>query len=553
MSYAKHFYVERAMQEINFSISDAGNGADLVIAFAAFVAKKHSMSPSVSVAEALAGDDIPAAVKEFIVGEGAKWASLSLSSFEKVSAEDIKNYITDKIAERNERLGFAHGAVQNQPDTLNILNAGILDIKADDSVLDLGTGFAAFPIYVANHYSYKKLEGIEINAKTRLYASLLTYLAGFEIVITLGDVLKLSAAKKYNKIHAFPDLNADTTLSFIDKICELLADNGRAVVLLGQSFLFDESRSRKEERQKLIEGGFVEAVIELPVGVLQPFAGVNTCLLVLSKNNKSLRMVDASDFHEKTRRGASSLTADAAEAIVKFIGQDSDKSRRLDYAEIKAKDYYLGSRAYFLEEKISLSGVDNYVKLSDLLEGKIMRGAQIKASELEELGSDEDTGLYYAFAKDIKDNSLASDLKPLKEIDKKLENIALKEGDLLLVMAMTETLKVACVEKLEGRKIIPASNIYIIRLDKSKILPTFFKMLLETEQAFKNFDAFTSGTAIRAISVDYLNKLQIPLPALEVQNELVKKYRIIEDESESLKKRLAALAKEKGEVLASLF
>jgi restriction endonuclease S subunit len=188
-----------------------------------------------------------------------------------------------------------------------------------------------------------------------------------------------------------------------------------------------------------------------------------------------------------------------------------------------------------------------------LLEGKIMRGAQIKASELEKLGSDEDTGLYYAFAKDIKDNSLVSDLKPLKEIDKKLENIALKEGDLLLVMAMTETLKVACVEKLEGRKIIPASNIYIIRLDKSKILPTYFKMLLETEQAFKNFDAFASGTAIRAISVDYLNKLKIPLPALEVQNELVKKYRKIEDESESLKKRLAALAKEKGEVLASLF
>ena len=551
MGYAKHHYVERALMEINFRPEDAGV-SDLVIAFAAFVAKKHSKSPSITVAEVLAGDDVPDAVKSFIYGVGAKWADLSLSRFEKVSADDIKNYITDKIPERNERVGYALG-VQNQPDTLNILNARLLDITAEDSVVDLGTGFASFLIYVANNYKCKKLEGIEINAKTRLYASLLAYLSGFDISITLGDVLELSESEKYDKFHAFPDLNSDIVNPFIDKICSLLSDKGRAVIFLGQGFLFNDVRGHKEERQKLIDGGFVEAVIELPVGVLQPFAGVSTCLLVLSKNNKTLRMVDASDFHEKTRRGVSSLTADAAEAIVKFIRKDSDKSRTLDYAEIKANDYYLGSRLYFLEEKISLPGADNYVKLTDMLEDKILRGAQIKASELEKLESDEDTGIFYASAKDIQDNQLSKELKALKSLDENLESIVLKEDDILLVMAITGSLKVACVEKLDGRKIIPASNIYIIRLNRSKILPTYFKMLLETEQALKNFDAFASGTAIRAISVDYLNKLQIPLPALEVQNELVKKYRKIEDESESLKKRLAALAKEKGEVLASLF
>ena len=551
MGYAKHHYVERALMELNFRPEDAGI-SDLVIAFAAFVAKKHSMSSSVTVAEALAGDDVPDAVKGFIMGVGSKWADLSLSRFEKVSDEDIKNYITDKIAERNERVGYVHG-VQNQPDTLNILNACLLDIKATDSVVDFGTGFASFPIYVANNYKYKKLEGIEIDSKTRLYASLLAYLSGFDITITLGDVLKLSDAEKYNKIHAFPDLNSETVNPFLDKICELLSDDGRAVVFLAQGFLFNEVRGHKEERQKLIDGGFLEAVIELPVGVLQPFAGVNTCLLVLSKNNKSLRMVDASDFHEKTRRGVSSLTAEAAEEIVKFMRQDSDKSRTLDYEVIKANDYCLGSRLYFLEEKISLPVADNYVKLSDLLEDKFMRGAQIKASELEKLESEEDTGIFYASAKDIQDNQLSKELKPLKSLDDNLEGIVLKEEDILLVMAITGSLKVACIEKLEGRKIIPASNIYIIRLDRSKILPTYFKMLLETEQAMKNFDAFSSGTGIRSISVEYLNKLQIPLPPLEVQNKMVTKYKQIEDESGQLKERLAALAKEKGEIITSLF
>ena len=35
-----------------------------------------------------------------------------------------------------------HG-VQTQPDTLNVLTAALLDIKADDSVADFGTGFAS--------------------------------------------------------------------------------------------------------------------------------------------------------------------------------------------------------------------------------------------------------------------------------------------------------------------------------------------------------------------------------------------------------------------------
>ena len=91
MGYAKHHYVERALMELNFRPDDAGI-SDLVIAFAAFVAKKHSMSSSVTVAGALAGDDVPDAVKGFILDVGSKWADLSLSRFEKVSDEDIKNF-----------------------------------------------------------------------------------------------------------------------------------------------------------------------------------------------------------------------------------------------------------------------------------------------------------------------------------------------------------------------------------------------------------------------------------------------------------------------------
>ena len=556
MSYAKHFYTERALQGFNFPATGdgliIGRIARLVITFAAYVAKKNGLESSVTVAQALECKDVPAAVKEFMAGDGAKWAKSKLETFEKVSPEDIKTYITDKILEVNTRGGHGDWVI-TMPSSLNSLCASVLDIQKNDTVIDLGSGFSSFIIYVSKNYPCKKVEGIEINNTTRIFGSMLAYLEDASVEINLGDVLKLDESVSYDKILSFPELGTDNVNSFIEKILKLLSDKGRAIVYLGQSFLFADVRGQKELRKKLIDGGFVETVIELSAGVLQPFSMVNTALLVLSKNNKSIRIIDASGFYENTRRGASALTEDASKSIYLMLDKDSEKSRSIKNEEIKAKDYDLTSRTYFLEEKISLGGVKDYAKLSDLVETKIMRGAQIKASELEELGSDKDTGIYYAFAKDIKDNRLSFDLKALKEIDKKLESIVLKEGDILLVMAMTETLKLACVENLEGRKIIPASNFYIIRLDQKKILPVYFKMLLETEQALQIFNAFCGSVTIKSISVDFLNKLQIPLPPLEVQKKLVRKYSEIENESESLKKQLAALAKEKGEIISSLF
>ena len=179
MSYAKHFYVDRAMQQFNFP--GTGDGfrigqiSSLVIPLAAYAAKKNGLALSVTVAEALSGDDVPAAVKEFIAGDGAKWAKSTLETFEKVSAEDIKSYLTDKIDEGNARLGLKDMVV-TIPSSLNDLCASTLDIQKNDSVADLGAGFGSFLIHVAKNFPCKKLEGIEIDKRIRIFGSMLSYL-----------------------------------------------------------------------------------------------------------------------------------------------------------------------------------------------------------------------------------------------------------------------------------------------------------------------------------------------------------------------------------------
>ena len=205
---------------------------------------------------------------------------------------------------------------------------------------------------------------------------------------------------------------------------------------------------------------------------------------------------------------------------------------------------------YLHEEKINLPGVEEYEQLSSLLESRIQRGVQIRASELEDIESGKDTGKYYLFAKDIQDNKISPKLMPINEINSRWTSLVLREGD--LVLALTEKIKVACVENISDKEIVPASNIYIIRTDKSKLEPHYLKALLETEEANRLFTTFGGGNALRSISVDFLNRLQIPLPSMEVQKKIAERYSEIEAKREELKSQLELLTKEKASVLENL-
>ncbi|MBO4628377.1 MAG: N-6 DNA methylase [Treponema sp.] len=551
MSYAKHFYVDRALQNFNFAAGETGRIETLVIAFAAYVAKKHKLDLSLSIPEILAFKDVPPAVKEFSGARDFRFDKSNLQTFEKVSSEDIRNYITDKIEFWGERISINSGLITS-PSAINYLSAKALDIQPGNTVLDLGAGYSSFLIHVGKNYKCKNLVGVEIDRATLIFGSMLSYLEDVTLSLIPGDALLLDTKKKYDRIYCFPPFIENVGV-FIQKVLSLLCENGRAVVFLPMGFLFDNHKNFKECRKFLVEKGFIETVIELASGVLLPLTAAHTTLLVLSKKNKNTKIVNASSIHENTRRGVSVLTEECADKIFDLLKKENEDSVTLSIEQIREKDFNLVSSTYLLEEKIKLAGVKKYAKLADLVETKILRGAQIKASELEKLGSNEDTGLYYAFAKDIKDNQLSQELKALKAVDEKSQAVALKEGDLLLVMVLSETLKLACVQNIGDKKIIPASNMYIIRLDKTKIEPLYLKMLLETEKAYQIINAFTVGTTIRSISIDFLNRLQIPLPSLEVQKSLVNKYKEIEDECESLKKRLEALTTEKGRIITSHF
>lgn len=70
---------------------------------------------------------------------------------------------------------------------------------------------------------------------------------------------------------------------FVDYIMEHLNSTGRAGIIVPEGIVFQSANAYKELRKKLVEENYLYGVISLPSGVFQPYSGVKTSILLLDK------------------------------------------------------------------------------------------------------------------------------------------------------------------------------------------------------------------------------------------------------------------------------
>jgi type I restriction enzyme M protein len=70
---------------------------------------------------------------------------------------------------------------------------------------------------------------------------------------------------------------------FVDYIAEHLKPGGRAAIIVPEGIIFQSQTAYKDLRKMLVENSLV-AVISLPAGVFNPYAGVKTSILLLDKS-----------------------------------------------------------------------------------------------------------------------------------------------------------------------------------------------------------------------------------------------------------------------------
>ncbi|MBK9096711.1 MAG: restriction endonuclease subunit S [bacterium] len=115
---------------------------------------------------------------------------------------------------------------------------------------------------------------------------------------------------------------------------------------------------------------------------------------------------------------------------------------------------------------------------------------------------------------------------------KRLRCFEVLPGD-ILVARMPEPLGRACIIPNIGQKMITAVDCCIIRVDISGFNPNYILYLLNTKEMLSRVLSLASGTTRTRISKKNLEKILVPLPKLEIQNNIVKELELINESLET--------------------
>ncbi len=151
---------------------------------------------------------------------------------------------------------------------------------------------------------------------------------------------------------SLPVQASDTTTLFLGLMIDALRQGGRAGVIVNEGVLFNRNRSAKEVRRYLMDKANLVAVVSLPGGVFQPYAGVKTSILFFNRNGKKTEKVWFYDvrfdgFELATQRRPTPDKNDLPDLIEKWKNKsDSERSWSATKEQIETNDFILSASAY---------------------------------------------------------------------------------------------------------------------------------------------------------------------------------------------------------------
>lgn len=427
------------------------------------------------------------------------------------------------------------------PEGICNLAKKFLEIKDKDTVADFGAGTGRFILNVCEDYPKASLLANELDTSYMVIIRIKCELLGVKIDLDQNDMFNYFNEKRtFDKIfcdHPFgmsmnniargnelrkkmlsevfgnvKMLSGDWFYNYLFLNC--LKHGGKAVTIMTAGSTWN--KGDQAAREFFIENGLVETIVALPPNLFET-TGISFMLVVLSRGNNTVRMIDATKVFHKGRR-VNTMTEEDIVTILAAKDDYSKISKTIARKTIADNDYALNPTRYLTEVK----PVKNGIKLGDLVRS-ISRGAQLRAIELDKLSTTKKTDCQYLMLANIENGIINDDLPYLKEISKADLKYCLKNEDIVL-SKIGRPFKVAMAQVEAGRKILANGNLYIIEVDKDKVNPYYILAYLNSDDGIAAMNRMITGSTIPSISVTALKTLQIPMVSIERQNNVAKKY-----------------------------
>lgn len=181
-----------------------------------------------------------------------------------------------------------------------------------------------------------------------------------------------------------------TELLFIALFTRMLQTGGRCASIVPDGVLFGNSSGHKAVRKELIDNQRLQAVISMPSGVFQPYAGVSTAILIFTKTNSGgtdkVWFYDMkADGYSLDQKRTEVKDNDIPDIIARFKNLQEEASRtRKDQSflvpveEIRQNDYELSINKYkeIEREKIEYEKPEIIISRIKTLEQEIVKAIE---------------------------------------------------------------------------------------------------------------------------------------------------------------------------------
>ncbi len=320
---------------------------------------------------------------------------------------------------------------------------------------------------------------------------------------------------------------------FTDYIAEHLNKNGRAGIVVPNGIVATTQTAYKQLRKLLVEDSLI-AVISLPAGCFNPYSGVKTSILMLDKSlaKKSDKVLfikinnDGFDLGAQRREIDKNDLPTALEVFTAFKnsieeGKNFDTEAYNDLCHLVEKEKILANKDIVLSgERYMVNAVAlteyKMVKLGDVELFNIESGGT-PSSEIPEFWNGE---INWATLKDLPASdfvtSINSTERTITELGLKKSSAKMLPVNSILVSSRATIGRIAINN-------IPLSTNQgfknIIIKDFSKVNPKFIAFAISN--LVEEMNEIATGGTFKEISKSAFSELQIPLPPLEIQKQIV--------------------------------
>jgi type I restriction enzyme M protein len=347
-----------------------------------------------------------------------------------------------------------------------------------------------------------------------------------------------------------------TEVLFLRYMMRHLTDSGRAGVIVPEGVLFNSSIGYRKIRELLLDNG-LWCVVSLPGGVFNPYAAVKTSILFFDKTKVSNREVlfanVENDGFSLSAQRKSIQQNDLPELLADIERYEKGEelqmisSHVVSYDKIQDSDgFNLSGDRYKVDEFVP-NHKFKVVKLGDVTE-RITDGSHNPPKS-----SDGKDSLPMLSSKNIlADGQITfADARYIEPADFVKENkrTYVSVGDVLMTIVGTIG-RVAEVRSLEKPFTLQRS-VSVIK-PTSSVIPAFLVQVLRSEPLQRQMQLLSRGVAQKGIYLKDVAGLNIPLPPLDVQEQIVSDIQIMQDKIDLASQRIVELENARDSILTDV-